>query len=137
MVIASSAQSKAEQGLTYRRLKQRRRWWEFCRDWTGTQPGFQRQIVYLFQEIQKSFLCEILNLLFGLSYGISELITTGNDTPTGGISGNQNAMTFGQLVSLLLILLPIFAAGEAYFGEYNALAPVTQGRIAAHLLCAL
>lgn len=54
MVIASSAQSKAEQGLTYRRLQQRRRWWKFCRTWAKKRPGLSRrmaEILYLIQEM--------------------------------------------------------------------------------------
>ena len=124
MVIASSSQSKAEQGLTYRRLQQRRRWWKFCRTWAKKRPGLGRrvaEIVYLVQEMQKSFLSEILTLLFGVSYGVSQVITNRNDTPRAGISGDQNAMTFGQLVPLLLIALPVLAAGEVYSGEYGAL----------------
>lgn len=46
-------------------------------------------------------------------------------------------MTFGQLVPLLLIALPVLAAGEVYSGEYRAMAPFSQGKIAAHLLGAL
>ena len=134
MVIASSAQSKAEQGLTYRRLQQRRRWWKFCRTWAKKRPGLGRrvaEIAYLIQEMQKSFLSEILTLLFGVSYGIAQVITNRNDTPRAGITGDQNAMTFGQLVPLLLIALPVLAAGEVYSGEYRALGLFTRGGIAA------
>ena len=38
--------------------------------------------------------------------------------PSGGLVGNQNTMSFGQLVPLLLMALPVFAAGEVYFGRF-------------------
>ena len=140
IVVTSAPPSKAEQGVTHRKLQQRRRWWRFCRNWARHRPGCRRrmvEILYLLEEMQRSFLSEIITLLFGVSYGISQVITNRNDTPSAGISGDQNAMTFGQLVPLLLIALPLLAAGEVYFGEYNPLALLTQGKVAAHLLCAL
>ena len=140
VVVASAPPSKAEQGVTYRRLQQRRRWWKFCRDWAKLRSGRRRrmaEIDYLYQEMQKSFLSDILNLLFGISYGISQVITNRNNMPSAGLTGNQNATTFGQLVPLLLIALPILAAGEVYFGSYISLALLTQGKVAAHLPCAL
>ena len=139
VVVASAPQSKAEQGVTYRRLQQRRRWWKFCRDWAKLRSGRGRrnaEITYLYQEMQNSFLSDILNLLFGVSYGISQVITNRFNNPSAGISGDQNAMTFGQLVPLLLIALPVLAAGEVYFGEYSFLALLTRGKVAAYLLCA-
>lgn len=33
-------------------------------------------------------------------------------------------MGFGQMIPLLLLLLPILAAGQTYYGEYGAHAPV-------------
>ena len=96
--IASSPQSKAEQGVTQRNMQQRRRWESFCRNWAKLRPDLMRrlaEIIYLFEEMQRSFLSEILTLLFGVSYGVSQVATNRNDTPTAGISGDQNAMTFG------------------------------------------
>ena len=120
IVVTSSTQSQAEQGATYRKLQHRRRWWKFCGDWIKPRSALSRrwlEIVHLGQEMQRSFLSEILTLLFGVSYGIAQVITNRNDIPTGGLSGDQNAMSFGQLVPLLLISLPVLAAGEVYFGE--------------------
>ena len=37
--------------------------------------------------------------------------------PAAGLVGNQNAMDFGPLVPLLLLALPVLAAGEAYYGD--------------------
>ena len=124
LVVTLSPESKAEQGLTHRRLQQRRRWWKFCRDWAKKRSDLSRrmaEIIYLVQEMQKSFLSEILTLLFGVSNGIPQVITNRNDALTAGISGDQNAMTFGQLVPLLLIVLPVLAAGEVNSGEYKTM----------------
>ena len=35
--------------------------------------------------------------------------------------GSKNDINFGQLVPLLLMLLPIFAAGEVFFGNNDNL----------------
>ena len=130
IVITSPTLSKTEQGATYRKLQQRRRWWKYCRDWANKRSALSRRVAelrYLNQEMQSSFLSEILTLLFGVSYGISQVITNRNDEPDWGISGDQNSMSFGQLVPLLLIALPGLAAGEVYFGECENLAPATLG----------
>lgn len=119
-MVASSILSRAEQGATYRKLQQRRRWWKHCHNWVKHRSAFRRRVVeimYLNQEMQRSFLGEILTLLFGVSYGISQVITNRNQVPIAGLSGDQNAMSFGQLVPLLLIALPMLAAGEVYFGK--------------------
>lgn len=120
IVVTSPTLSKAEQGATYRQLQQRRRWWKYCGDWVKKRSAMSRRVAeigYLNKEMQGSFLSEILTLLFGVSYGISQLITNRMNIPAAGIAGDQNAMSFGQLVPLLLIALPVLAAGEVYFGE--------------------
>ena len=120
LVVTSPHRSKAEQGATYRRLQQRRRWWKYCNGWVKNRSAFSRRLVeiwYLNQEMQRSFLSEILTLLFGVSYGISQVVTNRNQVPSAGLSGDQNAITFGQLVPLFLIALPVLAAGEVYYGK--------------------
>lgn len=119
IVVTSLALSKVKQGAIYRKLQERGRWWDFCCRWV-TMPAHDRrwmEIAYLYSEMQNSFLSEILILLFGVSYGVFQVITSRNQIPAAGLSGDQNAMSFGQLVPLLLILLPVLAAGEVYFGE--------------------
>ena len=120
IVVTSSILSKAEQGATYRKLQQRRRWWKYCNGWLANRSAFSRRLIemwYLNQELQRSFLSEILTLLFGVSYGISQVVTNRNEIPHAGLSGDQNAITFGQLVPLFLIALPVLAAGEVYYGK--------------------
>lgn len=120
IVVTSSILSKAEQGATYRKLQQRRRWWKYCNGWLTNRSAFSRRLIemwYLNQEMQRSFLSEILTLLFGVSYGISQVVTNRNQIPSAGLSGDQNAITFGQLVPLFLLTLPMLAAGEVYYGK--------------------
>ena len=122
VVVTSSTLSKAEQGAIYTKLQQRRRWWKYCNDWVPNRSAFFRRVVevwYLNQEMQESFMSEILTLLFGVSYGISQVVTNRNQVPDAGLSGDQNTMSFGQLVPLLLIALPVLAAGEVYFGKIH------------------
>lgn len=120
IVVSTPMVSKAEQGVTYRRLKQRKHWWEFCGEWVKDRSAFSRRVAeirYLNQEMQNSFLGEIHDLLFSVSYGIAQVIINRNQIPTGGLSGDQNAISFGQLVPLLLIALPVLAAEKVYFDE--------------------
>lgn len=120
IVVTSSTLTRAEQGTVYRRLQQRRRWWRYCNGWVKHRSAISRHMVefwYLNQEMQRSFLGEILTTLFGVGYGIAQVITYRNLVPKAGLSGDQNTISFGQLVPLLLIALPILAAGEIYYGE--------------------
>ena len=120
IVVITPTLSKAEQGATYRKLQQRRRWWKYCKDWVMNRSSISRRMVeiwYLNQEMQRSFLSEILTLLFSVSYGISQMVTNRNQVPLAGLSGDQDAISFGQLVPLFLIALPVLAAGEIYYGE--------------------
>ena len=120
IVVTSSALTRAEQGTTYRKLQQRRRWWRYCNGWVKHRSAISRRMAefwYLNQEMQRSFLSEILTTLFGVGYGIAQVIATRNSVPKAGLSGDQNSISFGQLVPLLLIALPLLAAGEIYYGE--------------------
>ncbi|CAD6590844.1 MAG: hypothetical protein ASARMPREDX12_004752 [Alectoria sarmentosa] len=69
--------------------------------------------------MQNYFLSEIHDLLFSVSYGIAKVIINRNQIPTGGLSGDQNAISFGQPIPLLLIALPVLAAGEVYFQRHD------------------
>ena len=120
IVVTSSTLTRAEQGTVYRTLRQRRRWWRYCNGWVKHRSAISRQMVkfwYLNQEMQRSFLSEILTAMFGVGYGIAQVFTYRNLLPEAGLSGDQNFISFGQLVPLLLIALPLLAAGEIYYGE--------------------
>ena len=120
IVVTSSTLTRAEQSTAYRKLQQRRRWWRYCNSWVKHRSAISRRMVelwYLYQEMQRSFLSEILTMLFGVGYGIAQVITTRNQVPNAGLSGDQDSLSFGQLVPLLLIALPLLTAGEIYYGE--------------------
>ena len=114
--------SKAKQRAACRRLRERRRYTEYRVRWAQRQPSTsigKARIRRLFelQEVWSSFLGNILGLIFGLSYGIARVVTSRAATPSAGFYGNENEMGFGQLVPLLLIALPVLAAGEVYCGR--------------------
>lgn len=120
IIIAMSAKSQAEKTSFYRRVEQRRQFARFCGFWVAN-PGIVRRrfiwLMYCFRQLSGSFLGEILTLLFGVSYGITSVLFSRFNVPEVGLSGDQNSMGFGQLVPLLLIVLPILTAGEVYFGK--------------------
>ena len=72
-------------------------------------------------EINHSFLGDLLTLEFGVAFGITQVIIARIYQPVAGIVGSQNEINFGQLVPLLLMLLPFLAAGEVYFGNNDYL----------------
>ena len=75
----------------------------------------------MIDEINYSFLGDLLTLKFGILLGISQVIVSRIEEPSTGIVGSQSDINFGPLVPLLLMLLPLFAAGEAYFGKHDNL----------------
>ena len=74
--------------------------------------------IYVHREISESFLNHILWLTFGNLYGIFQIIITRYSILS--IEGNENDMTFGQVVSLLLLGLPLLTIGEAYYGVWRS-----------------
>lgn len=82
----------------------------------------------IFREgIRDSFLWEIVWMVLGLTYGICSLCFIrwfnagrGYYEPRN-IDGSENTMTFGQIVAILLMALPLLATGEAYDGELSML----------------
>lgn len=86
-------------------------------DACGTIARIRRGLVlgfYVQREISESFLNNILWLVFGNLYGIFQILQTRDSAVT--IEGNENQMTFGQVVSLLLLGLPLLTVGEVYYG---------------------
>ena len=64
-----------------------------------------------YAEFAESFAASIVFLLLALPYGITSIVVTRNNVSSDVISG-ENSLTFGQLVPLLLLILPIMAALE-------------------------
>ena len=71
-------------------------------------------LTWVILEIWSSFMNELLTLVFVFVYGTTRIIQNWKMSPTGGLDNGQNAFTFGQVVPLLLLGLPLLAAGEAY-----------------------
>ena len=125
MVTRSPSKSKAEQGILWQNMNERRRYNTHYVSLKSKKPGRKRRLHFIVMmmmiEIGHSFLSDILTLLFGIVYGITQVFVNRSDEPVAGIVGSQNSVSFGQLVPLLLMLLPLFAAGEVYFGNGNDL----------------
>ena len=65
----------------------------------------------------ESFIWQIVWLIFGLSYGIAQVINIRWQIAPS-LAPGVGEMDFGQIVPLLLLLLPGLAAGEAYYGRF-------------------
>lgn len=117
ILIATSKRSKAEQGAAIKRLRQRRRYCRYVLRQKLKGNHLARwfaQVAFISEEISHAFLSDLLTLLFGVVFGVSRIIVV-RKRP---VSGDHNTMNFGQIVPLLLMALPILAAGEALFGMY-------------------
>ena len=66
-----------------------------------------------------SFLSNLPVLLFCLSYGITQVSTTRWFFPPK-LAEKANTVSFGQIVPLLLMLIPVLAAAEVYYGEQDS-----------------
>ena len=119
IVIETSNKPKAEQGVLWRSVNERRRYRNYYA-WRRQRSGIYRRVGLtgiMLMEINYSFLGDLLTALFGIIYGITLVFVSRSNEPGSGIDGSQNSVNFGQLVPLLLMLLPLFAAGEVYFGN--------------------
>ena len=65
----------------------------------------------VYAEFAESFAASIVFLLLSLPYGITSIIMTRKYVSPDVISG-ESSLTFGQLVPLLLLILPVMAALE-------------------------
>lgn len=122
IIVSSFLKSKAEKKAAHGRLRQRRRWSQYCGIWIAIDSAFKRRLVetvFLFQEFQRSFLSQISFSLSSLAYGIAQVFMYRSSIPETRLSGDQNKMGFGQLVPVLLLALPVLTAGELFFGGCN------------------
>ena len=74
-------------------------------------------IFFMDREFAFSFSVTLALLLVDLTYGLVQVFNYRAATPHGGIDGNQDEISFGQLVPLLLLLLPLFTVGEIHSGK--------------------
>jgi hypothetical protein len=95
-----------------------------------TWPAYRLLTVYyltfaVYAEVAESFAASILFLLVSLPYGITSIVVTRRVISPETRSG-ENSLTFGQLVPLLLLMLPVMAALELSTGTHihYLLAPI-------------
>ena len=124
--IAVHAKTRSEMGTAFRKIRYQRRLAQYLEAQKVERSPFRyrlREIMFVNQEIQRSFVGELQALLFGVSFGVTQLLYfrgllgTPHHPGVDYLVGDENTIGFGQLVPLLLILLPIFAAGEAFDGK--------------------
>lgn len=124
IVIETTNKTKAEQGVLWRRLNERRRYkryYSMLRSQRSVLPRRMRLIRMMMTEIKYSFLGDLFTLQFGVVLGITQVIISRINEPSAGLEGSQNDINFGQLVPLLLLLLPLLTVGEVYFGNNDNL----------------
>jgi hypothetical protein len=73
-------------------------------------------LYFLWGEFLNSFLWEIVWLAFGNTFGVAQIYLWRWVVRVNG-TGSENSMGFGQLVAVLLLALPLLAAGEVYYGK--------------------
>lgn len=73
----------------------------------------------------ESFLSQIPFVFFGISSGITQVVTF-RWSLAPNIKSNANQMTFGQIMPLLLLALPILAAAEIYYESRQRSEPPMQ-----------
>ena len=120
IVIKSLRIPEAEEGALWRRIEEKERHAKARNLLKAEGKGWRlalTRIAILRREIQHSFMGVLLSLLFAVTYGIAQIIVYRQAKPSGGLTGAENSISFGQLVPLLLMLLPVFAAVEVYFGK--------------------
>lgn len=64
-----------------------------------------------------SFLASIAGIAFSYSYGLAQVVETRWKLIPERLPPDAGAMSFGQIMPLLLLGLPFLAAGESYYGE--------------------
>ena len=79
--------------------------------------SYTAAFVFITVELRRGFVGQITTLLATFTYGLGQIFVMRSSTPFQGISGSQNTMAFGQILPLLLLLLPCFTVLELYSGE--------------------
>lgn len=113
--LVAKPQAATERLMRRLVLSDRPRWF--------TWPAYKLLTVYylttvVYAEVAESFAASILFLLVSLPYGITSLIVTRRVISPETRSG-ENSLTFGQLVPLLLLILPVMAALELSTGTHT------------------
>ncbi|KAL6236705.1 hypothetical protein BDW75DRAFT_107953 [Aspergillus navahoensis] len=109
---------------TYSRQSWIRKKWarQKAREVVEQQVSPRKQLLYvfiiaetwIFHECQESFLWRIPWLLSGNVYGLTDVLSTRSEAD--GISGEPETMGYGQIVPLVLLILPVFTAIQSIYG---------------------
>ncbi|KAL8997828.1 MAG: hypothetical protein Q9169_003001 [Polycauliona sp. 2 TL-2023] len=75
--------------------------------------------LFVADEMSYAFVRQVTILICNFVYAITSTIVLRKDLPIEGIDGDQNEMGFGQLVPLVLLLVPALGLGEIYFGNHE------------------
>ena len=115
-MISACFSKSAQEIAIHRRVRYRQRLAYFVESQKQCHTS-TKELMYLNTELLQSFLLEILTIFFGLVFGISQVVVYRSLAHPSQFVGNENTLGFGQLVALLLIMLPIMTAGEIYNGR--------------------
>ncbi|KAL4782807.1 hypothetical protein BJX76DRAFT_358621 [Aspergillus varians] len=100
----------------------RRQWVQYeARRAIGRKTSLRKQQIttlliaekFVFHECQDSFVWRIMWLLGANIYGVIEVFMTRSNT--SGMSGDRDTMGYGQIVPLVLLILPLFAAIQSVY----------------------
>lgn len=78
--------------------------------------GYKQSFLRTIYRYEGSFLSTLPDVAFSYSYGLTQIVLY-RWVMAPQVTADSNRMGFGQYVPLLLLLLPILAAGETYYGE--------------------
>ncbi|MCJ1461665.1 hypothetical protein MMC07_000262 [Pseudocyphellaria aurata] len=73
----------------------------------------------------ESYLSQIPWIFFEISYGLTQLVYY-RWLLAHGLKDSVNQMTFGQIMPLFLLALPVLAAAETYYGSHDPFEPSIQ-----------
>lgn len=78
--------------------------------------NYPAQLFIKYSAYSNSFLYHIGGLFFGLSYGVSQVVVVRWTSERPELQAGGNRIDFGQIVTLVLLVLPLLAAVEIFHG---------------------
>jgi hypothetical protein len=86
-----------------------------------------RRSLYLYRAVifdfADSFILQIFILIINAWYGVMQVIVSRTGAPS--ITGSVNAIDFGQVIPVFLLILPILTASELYFESHTGELPIS------------
>jgi hypothetical protein len=80
---------------------------------------FFRRLGLCFGAYPRSYLQLIAALFFFLSHGVSQVVATRWGDYQVDLRRDSNTMEFGQIVPLILLIIPLLAAAEIFYGTQH------------------